>query len=1116
VTLFDSTGRKNPTSLVKITPPLIHNYYARNRIFCLLDESREQPITWITAPAGSGKTTLVSSYVTERRLSCLWYQVDARDDDAATFFYYMSLAAKNAAPGYHKPLPLLTPEYRLGLRTFTRRYFEEVYKRIQGVKESHDNVKIRGKPAAGSPNSRTLEPFLIIFDNYQEVPAISGFHETVRCGMDIIPEGIRVVVISRTVPPEAFARLRANGLMALVGFDELRLTEEETAGIMRLKAKKSFTKNCVKSVHGRTHGWTAGLVLLLEKLRQGEADHGSCQEGETEIVFDYFASEIFQKAESDTQDFLLKTAFFPFMDVQMADRVAATNNAGRILSDLVRNNYFTERRDQSHPAYQYHPLFREFLVSRARGFFSADEISRLQQQTASVLEEAGNAEDAVNLYRSASDHKEVMRLTITHAPLFVAEGRSRVIGEWIMSIPKEMQENAPWLLYWLGICRMPFNAQESERCLERAFNGFRLNKDALGTYLSWSGIIECSFTGWRDFCHLDKWIDVIGEVMREHPSFPEAEVEARVSGGLLFALAARRPDHPAINDWADRLDALLPQITNTYLKITLFSYLSTHYLWRGDIGKLRRQITLMNNELQLMAHSASPAYSLMLIYSKQLEATCLYLAAEPEQAMRRLTEAFEIADSSGIHVWDFVLLGQAVSAAFCSSDFAVAEDFLKRMMSFSHKASNYCISYYDHQNAWYHFLRGNDKEALLHGEESLRHAIASGNAFADMGSHIAMANVLFKAGEHQRALHLLAHALQVSRRMNSKMGEFMALISEAHFALEMGHEERCLDALRSAFSLGRETTIMHFLFWIPSRMSRLCAEALENGIETEYVRKLIKKRGIVPDDRRLYIESWPYPVKIYTLGRFGILRDDKPISSSGKVQKKPIEMLKILVALGGKKVREEQLADLLWPEAEGDAAHSSFKMTLSRLRQLLGNENIIRLHEGQITLDQRYYWVDAWAFQRIVNQAEALMPGIGERNGKREKRRRDLEEIARLTEKAISLYKGHFLSDDKDQIWTLFLRERLRSKVTSLISKTGQCCEQWGHFEKAAEYYRKGLEADNLSEEFCQRLMECYRKLGRRAEAISLYAHFTKTTEALLGITPSKKTETIYRSLKEN
>jgi len=114
-------------AIAKVTRPILTGVFQRIRLFDLLDSLRKRPVVWVTGPAGCGKTTLVSSYVAARGLPCLWYQVDASDEDPATFFYYLGLAAKKAAPRRRKPFPLLTPEYLSGIETFTLRYFENLY-----------------------------------------------------------------------------------------------------------------------------------------------------------------------------------------------------------------------------------------------------------------------------------------------------------------------------------------------------------------------------------------------------------------------------------------------------------------------------------------------------------------------------------------------------------------------------------------------------------------------------------------------------------------------------------------------------------------------------------------------------------------------------------------------------------------------------------------------------------------------------------------------------------------------------------------------------------------------------------------------------------------------------
>jgi DNA-binding SARP family transcriptional activator len=273
----------------------------------------------------------------------------------------------------------------------------------------------------------------------------------------------------------------------------------------------------------------------------------------------------------------------------------------------------------------------------------------------------------------------------------------------------------------------------------------------------------------------------------------------------------------------------------------------------------------------------------------------------------------------------------------------------------------------------------------------------------------------------------------------------------------------------------------------------------------DYVQDLIKKRGLVSDTAPLHLENWPWPLKIFTLGRFGLVRDGKPVRFSGKVQKKPLALLKALITLGGREVSEEQLMDILWFEADGDVAHKSFATTLHRLRKLIGNEKAIQLREGRLTLNQRYCWVDVWAFERILGQVDAAWKeGLAKNN---------IDQTIQLAEKAIEMYRGPFLAAEIDQPWTISFRERLRSKFLRNVGRLGLYWEKVGDFSRAVNCYQKGLEVDDLAEEFYQRLIICYKRLGRKAEALTVYHRCRNTFSTVLGVEPSPATEAICKSL---
>ena len=333
---------------------------------------------------------------------------------------------------------------------------------------------------------------------------------------------------------------------------------------------------------------------------------------------------------------------------------------------------------------------------------------------------------------------------------------------------------------------------------------------------------------------------------------------------------------------------------------------------------------------------------------------------------------------------------------------------------------------------------------------------------------------------------------------------------DAEMSLDRGNDTHGMEVLRQALRLGGAGGYLNNFGDLRTATARLCARALEAGIEVPYVQWLIRTRRLVLEEPPYQLENWPWALKVHTLGDFRLEREGEPVGFSRKVQQKPLLLLKAIIALGGKQVREEPVSDLLWPDAEGDAAHSAFTTTLSRLRELLGVEEAIRIHEGRATLDARYCWVDAWAFERLVGEAEDRL--TLSRSGRTAGTPPDL---AGLAGKALALYRGHFLPSDDAHTWTTSYRERLRAKFLRLIGRWGEHLESTGRCRDAVEAYQRGLEVDELAEALYQRLMGCYMQLGLRAEAMVTYHRCRKILTTALGVEPSPKMEALHRALRD-
>jgi LuxR family maltose regulon positive regulatory protein len=1067
--------KQNSVSLAKITRPSLSGVFPRERLFHLLDRGRDRSIICISGPPGSGKTTLVGSYLDARKLHNLWYRIDESDADVATFFYYMSVASKKIEPRKRAPLPVFTPKYLKNISAFTRRYFEDFYSQVK----------------------RT--PFVVVFDNYHKIPAGSVFHEMICTGLAVIPKNVNLILISRSEIPSVLARIRANYLPEFIGWNELRLTPEELDGIIRMRGLIEPSKETIQVLHSKTDGWVAGLVLMLEKLKKENIDTRLLNKLTPDEVFDYFATEVFEKMNAGVQDFLLKTALFPRMTPKMAENLTGQRRAGRILKDLNRSNYFTEKYLQNEAVYQYHPLFREFLLSCARDTFTQTTLSSVQRRAASILAEFNQIEDAIGLFCETCNWEGLVKLINKHARSLVTEGRNQTLERWLAGLPKDVVENTPWLFYWKGVCCMPFSPEQSCSYFDKAFQLFKAQENIEGIYLAWSGVIDSIVYNF-ELTRLDQWISTLEDHMHRVRGFPSEKIEARVASCMFTALALRQPQHPEIETWAERAMALSQKSEDISIKIQTLVHLAWHRIWSGDFA----EAALLINSLLEITQSGDVT-TLALLSLKNMEAFYCWLTAKHEQCQKAVSDGLELARKTGVKIMDSLFLGHGIANALSTGDLVTSKRLLQKMASSLMSFQDWSKSFYHSLVTWEALIRRDLAKALLHADLALKLAHEAGIIQTEAICHIERAQVMHEIGEYKKAEDYLELARDISRKVKSQLIEFMCFLTESIFAFDREDGASGLVSLRKAMTIGRRQGYLNTFIWREPVMTRLCVKAIEAGIEVEYVQDLIKRRGLFPDMPPLHIENWPWPVKIFTLGRFGLVRDGKPVQFSGKVQKKPLSMLKVLITLGGRNVSEDQLMDILWFDADGDVAHKSFATTLHRLRKLIGNEKAILLREGRVTLDHRYCWVDVWAFERIIGQVDAAWKGGPAEN--------NMTQTIQLSEKAVEMYKGPFLSGETDQPWTISFRERLRSKFLRSVGQLGLYWEQVEDFNKAVNCYQKGLEVDDLAEEFYQCLMTCFQRLGRRAEALTVYNRCRNTLSTALGVEPSLKTDAIYKSL---
>jgi DNA-binding SARP family transcriptional activator len=307
-------------------------------------------------------------------------------------------------------------------------------------------------------------------------------------------------------------------------------------------------------------------------------------------------------------------------------------------------------------------------------------------------------------------------------------------------------------------------------------------------------------------------------------------------------------------------------------------------------------------------------------------------------------------------------------------------------------------------------------------------------------------------------------------------------------------------------ALGRSRGFVNSLVWQPPVMARLCARALEAGIEVEYVQELVRLRHLTIGPPPIESETWPWPVKVCTLGRFEVVSDGRPIKFARKVQRRPLALLKAVIAHGGREVREQTLMDTLWPEADGDKARMALTSALHRLRQLLGHQEAVVRKDGAIGLDARTCWVDVWAVERLIERADAAI-------ARSHSDPHAWNEAIRHTDRASELFRGPFLGGDVDAPPSSQV-DRLRRRLIGRLLDIGLHWEKTGQPYQATRYYEQGLRIDPCAEDVCRRLMEVYHHLGRHSEVRSVYRGCCEALSAQPGQAPSLETAALAKRLR--
>lgn len=1023
----------------KISPITIGHVLERDRLFALLRPDSPANAFWISGPGGSGKTTLIASYLEKIKLPCLWYQVDAMDGDPSAFFYYFGQAAATLLSPADPPMPLLTPEYLPNFDIFILRYFETLYQRIE-------------------PDS------WVIFDNCQDAPDESALSHLLVGAVKQLPPHIKIAIISRSEPPPVMARFMANRTMKSIGWNQLAFTPDEFAAFLEFSETQIAAVDADR-LYRFTKGWITGAVLWLLD-HAGEGIPSALPKDQTPgNIFDYFVAEILEKSTDEIRQFLLQTAFLPHMTADMAGKLTGMSAQG-ILETLYRKNFFLEKRRLQVASYQYHPLFREFLLLQADRIFGLDALRSIRDRAAEILEKQGMYEEAISLYSQAKSYKQILQIILSQAQTLVNQGRYATLSAWIDCLLEESSETHSWLLFWKAVALMTSNPRESSTFCARAYDLFVRDRDVIGQILSWSMAVEIQIMFRNGFLILDQ---LISEGERLEKLLPEdknnANLVGRFSAAMLLALLLRYQGHPDMNKWLTRCESLLDHDCDLQIRMDLIKNLCWSY---NCLGLVRRAL-IIEKRLRLLQKTENLQPLHQILINVLLALVCI-LKGDLRECERLALQSENQAEETGIHVFDFVILGNRLFG-MGAGNLIEAPAFLAKMQATLSSDATWDHAQYHYYVAWSAMLTGD----LAKARNEIEHAVdlvgSCGNPFSMALCRILQSQLYLELGLPDKAENLLTSVVNEPRLGNSVFILYLVNMARAGCAFAQDRDIEAQQFSRKAFAAIRKERV-----WIPlglnnRKLAVICAEALEAGIEEDTVVEMINRWHLTPPDAETVSARWPWPIRIYALGRFEILCDGKALTFSAKTPRKPLELLSLLICTGRTGISRERVAETLWHDSDGDLALQALNTSLHRLRKLLGNNETVVQKGGQLLLNRNFCWVDSWHFQWQAQPIEPAIRQAGTENA-----------IAH----ALALYQGPFTTGQEHLSMAIDYSSQLRKQWLGVIAAAIPLFVESKMDKETRSFLQQALAKDETAAAAFSIMVRDFNKNGRNYQALAI------------------------------
>ncbi|MGI9182058.1 MAG: LuxR C-terminal-related transcriptional regulator [Longimicrobiaceae bacterium] len=396
---------------------------SRPRLVERLQEVSERKLTVVSAPAGFGKTTLLTEWLADSAAgerTAGWVSLDATENEPALFWAYFIRALQKVHPtvGEHALSLLRSPQPPLE-DPFLRALIHEI----------------------DALDAETL----VVLDDYHVIQA-PAIHEALSFLLDRLPSRMHLVLASRSAPPLPLSRLRARGELMELGHADLRFTADEVSAFLNEEMALDIGAADLTRLEQRTEGWIAGLKLaaLSMKGRDDVREFVHAFSGDHRYITDYLGEEVLQRQPEAVRDFLLRTSVLERLSGPLCDAVTGGEDGRSMLQELERRNLFVVPLDDRREWYRYHHLFAEVLQAHLAED-QPERVRTLHRRASAWHQQQGSPGDAVRHALAAGEMKQVAELLELTWPAMNRAHQTATWLGWARALPDAQVRDSPVL-----------------------------------------------------------------------------------------------------------------------------------------------------------------------------------------------------------------------------------------------------------------------------------------------------------------------------------------------------------------------------------------------------------------------------------------------------------------------------------------------------------------------------------------------------------------------------------------------------------------------------------------------------------------------------------------------